>query len=502
MKHCTLPTDDLPSCLSYELFEDLSDLSFQGGTAMSNDEHSLRNDVCTPTPLDQRVSFDGAELTPIPLGALALNPPSQSLRSSEQPHQVKSSSPPHYEQKSAFGMVSGLETISTRSAFHPPGPIAQTMDHPVWPWEGYGSSGDHRQRSVVSSDSSKLADVGPHHHNYYNYHQQPQSFLQGTQPVPGCWNETTFNPLSNHSTQVLSRPFPPHSQVLPYINQVCPQGFNPPEKDRGYHHYDTPVTLQENHPWSSTAHHWLRPETIMSSSDTMPSTHQTKFTAAYTELIRSVDNPAKLSKKRQTSAPSKKRQKTTKSTLARLQKKTRVPQDDDPNLPSGKPLSTYNFFFRWERVRILEDVDNREGPRYWLWDEDFQRKVLEQHWAREQTEKRKVRTKRIVKLLQSYHSYLIVVRTHVIVLLWIQHRASHGKIAFNELTKRVSATWRTLPDSAKAVFREIAAKDLLRYSHEMQLVSQNEGGDTKAELSTLVEPSDHKAPDEAKEESF
>jgi len=93
------------------------------------------------------------------------------------------------------------------------------------------------------------------------------------------------------------------------------------------------------------------------------------------------------------------------------------------------------------------------------------------------------------------------VRTHVIVLLWLQHRASHGKIAFNELTKRVSATWRTLPDSAKAVFREIAAKDLIRYSHEMQRISENKG-DTKAEHSTLIEPTDHKAPEEAKEECF
>jgi len=185
---------------------------------MSNDEHSLRNDVETPT-LDQGVSFDGAELTPIPLGALALNPPSKSLRSGDQPHQVKSSSRPHYVQKSAFGLVSLPETISTHSAFHPPGPIAQTMDHPVWQWESYGSSGDHRQRSVVSSDSSQLAHVGPNHH--YNYHQQPQSYRQGTHPVPGFWNETTFNPLSNHSTQILSRPFPSHSQVLPYHDQMC-----------------------------------------------------------------------------------------------------------------------------------------------------------------------------------------------------------------------------------------------------------------------------------------
>jgi len=43
-------------------------------------------------------------------------------------------------------------------------------------------------------------------------------------------------------------------------------------------------------------------------------------------------------------------------------------------------------------------------------------------------------------------------------------------ISFSELSKRVSATWGTLPDLAKEVFREIAARDLVRYNLEMSKV--------------------------------
>jgi len=44
---------------------------------------------------------------------------------------------------------------------------------------------------------------------------------------------------------------------------------------------------------------------------------------------------------------------------------------------------------------------------------------------------------------------------------------THGAISFRDLSKRVSATWSRLPDSAKAVFRDIAAQDLTRYKREM-----------------------------------
>jgi len=61
----------------------------------------------------------------------------------------------------------------------------------------------------------------------------------------------------------------------------------------------------------------------------------------------------------------------------------------DPTLPVP-PLSTYNFFFRWERKRILEDVNNVDPPRYWEWNAGFQRNLLEQHWTQHRTVKRKV----------------------------------------------------------------------------------------------------------------
>jgi len=69
-------------------------------------------------------------------------------------------------------------------------------------------------------------------------------------------------------------------------------------------------------------------------------------------------------------------------------RRTRTP---DPNLPVPS-MSTYNFFYRWERQRILQNVDNTNLPDYTNWDAAFQHGVLEEYWAwaKHRTVKRKV----------------------------------------------------------------------------------------------------------------
>jgi HMG (high mobility group) box len=112
----------------------------------------------------------------------------------------------------------------------------------------------------------------------------------------------------------------------------------------------------------------------------------------------------------------------------------------------AKPLTAYNYFFRFERERLLmcDFADTGEAPGvfndYHKWTQDntleFQRKVLADQWNRDPTVKRK-------------------------------HCKSHGRISFASLSKHIAASWKKLPDSAKSVFREIAAADYQRYKTEM-----------------------------------
>jgi HMG-box domain len=119
--------------------------------------------------------------------------------------------------------------------------------------------------------------------------------------------------------------------------------------------------------------------------------------------------------------------------------------------PLVRPLSAYNFFFQFERNRLLQhDVgdttDSSPLPRecfahYNLTVDnasDFQQRLLQQQWARDPTVKRK-------------------------------HVKSHGRISFSDLSKRISAGWRHLPESAKEVFYEIARQDLKRFTREKKI---------------------------------
>ena len=112
-----------------------------------------------------------------------------------------------------------------------------------------------------------------------------------------------------------------------------------------------------------------------------------------------------------------------------------------PAPPAPAPLralSAYNFYFRYQRERILngEDMDNEYDDSDTHWNKERQDALLEEHWGRDRTVKRR-------------------------------HRKSHGKISFADLSKKISQSWKALPEQRKDFFREVAGKDWARYHREL-----------------------------------
>jgi HMG (high mobility group) box len=118
-----------------------------------------------------------------------------------------------------------------------------------------------------------------------------------------------------------------------------------------------------------------------------------------------------------------------------------------------RPLTGYNFFFRFERDRILKDMgaakdnENKNGglvppnvdPFAWILENKalFQDGLLHEQWNRNPAVKR-------------------------------IHSKSHGRISFQALTHEIAQRWRNVSDPVKRVFQEMAAKDFDRYAREMK----------------------------------
>lgn len=100
-----------------------------------------------------------------------------------------------------------------------------------------------------------------------------------------------------------------------------------------------------------------------------------------------------------------------------------------PVEPPLRALSAYNFFFRDERDRILNECDHD-------WTDSKKEKLLSDHWNRDRTKKRR-------------------------------HRKSHGKIDFTTLSKLISSRWKELSEDRKDFYRDIAATDWERYQKEL-----------------------------------
>jgi hypothetical protein len=129
-----------------------------------------------------------------------------------------------------------------------------------------------------------------------------------------------------------------------------------------------------------------------------------------------------------------------------------------------KPLTAYNFFFRYERERLLkycaenptiselellqlDDLPPEYNEHYhWTVENsgDFQASFLQDHWSRGATSKR-------------------------------PHRKSHGRIAFTSLTKYIARSWNErLPETTKNVFRAMAEHDTCRWRRDMARRLQRE----------------------------
>ncbi len=92
-----------------------------------------------------------------------------------------------------------------------------------------------------------------------------------------------------------------------------------------------------------------------------------------------------------------------------------------------------NFFFRDERDRLLNGHDED-------WSDCKKRQLLQAHWGRDRTKKRR-------------------------------HRKSHGQISFISLSKEISARWKKLTDEHKNFYREVASLDFARFQNETKQMS-------------------------------
>ena len=99
-----------------------------------------------------------------------------------------------------------------------------------------------------------------------------------------------------------------------------------------------------------------------------------------------------------------------------------------------RALSAYNFFFRDERDRILNNKEHDFSSEK----EDL---LLQGHWNRDRSEKR-------------------------------IHCKTHGKLSFTALSKEVSRRWKALPSPQRDFYRRVAQRDWKRYETELAAMSR------------------------------
>jgi hypothetical protein len=134
------------------------------------------------------------------------------------------------------------------------------------------------------------------------------------------------------------------------------------------------------------------------------------------------------------------------------------------NNNSGIPLplhalSAYNFFFRDERNRILENLQHDhhhcETEMYMIeMSVEKQQQLLQDHWNRDRTTRRR-------------------------------HRKTHGKIDFKTLSRQIVTSWKRLPQEHKDFYKQVAIIDLQRYKRDKQAY---EAAVAAAAVATMTAP--------------
>eukprot|EP00526_Cylindrotheca_closterium_P011648 CAMPEP_0113629872 /NCGR_PEP_ID=MMETSP0017_2-20120614/15513_1 /TAXON_ID=2856 /ORGANISM="Cylindrotheca closterium" /LENGTH=494 /DNA_ID=CAMNT_0000540299 /DNA_START=5 /DNA_END=1489 /DNA_ORIENTATION=- /assembly_acc=CAM_ASM_000147 len=95
-----------------------------------------------------------------------------------------------------------------------------------------------------------------------------------------------------------------------------------------------------------------------------------------------------------------------------------------------RPLSAYNIFFKHERSRIVEGLEDKLSPQ------------------------------EIVRSIEQILSTSRETR---------RHRRTHGKISFGDLARKIAEKWKIVDKERKAVFEHYAELDTRRYRRELKL---------------------------------
>ena len=122
-----------------------------------------------------------------------------------------------------------------------------------------------------------------------------------------------------------------------------------------------------------------------------------------------------------------------------------------------RPLSSYNIFFRFERARILQDIENGDVTI-----KRHDDGTIDIVYAKERPALNIEDVRHVVRNNTNSQKR--------------QHRRTHGKIGFTELIKYMCKAWAKLDQDSRAVFEQLASEEKEKYTEKLQhfkMKSQN-----------------------------
>lgn len=137
------------------------------------------------------------------------------------------------------------------------------------------------------------------------------------------------------------------------------------------------------------------------------------------------------------------------STLMSLSPADGSNKDQEKLEKPKRPLSSYNIFFRFERARILQDIENGNVT--------IQRHddgTIDIVYATERPALNIEDVRHVVRNNTNSHKR--------------QHRRTHGKIGFTELIKYMCKAWANLDQDSRKVFDKLASEEKDKYTEKLQ----------------------------------
>jgi len=245
------------------------------------------------------------------------------------------------------------------------------------------SGGSSSSSSFFCSGGTATQQSAQGNQSVYNGNATFLNFPQAAIALPTANQPTNSAFMAMYSTPTAQPQAPTQQYQVHQVASVA-QAMNG-------HHQGPPASFQDQLRELEKAVSLVKPNDFLPMQMQVPCPIQNAWAPPPTSLVASESSttstgPVLATTKKQRFLP----KKAAKSIAKSKPKKIVAAAAVAPSVPI-KPLSTYNFFFRWERKRILQNVHDTEGPQYLDWDEDFQRQVVEAHWAEDHTTKRKVR---------------------------------------------------------------------------------------------------------------